>query len=299
MSIETVAVLSPGEMGGAVGGAFAENGFTVITTLDGRSGPTCERALASGFQDGGSLADVVAAADIVLSIVPPEYALAQAKATAAAMTETGKIPPYADCNAVAPETAVRIGQIIADAGADCIDGGIIGSPPGGNSRPTRFFVSGPGAAAMGAFDGKGIIVRQCGPEIGRGSAVKMAYAGITKGTSALHAAMLIAAERLGIADELHEELQYSQVAMYKRMENVTPALPAVSDRYVGEMLEIAKTMAACGLTTGFHEGAVDLYRLLDKSPFSSERRDTVDKERTLRQTIEVCARAVTGKAAAE
>ena len=148
-------------MGGAVGGAFAENGFTVITTLDGRSGPTCERALASGFQDGGSLADVVAAADILLSIVPPEYALAQAKATAAAMTETGKIPPYADCNAVAPETAVRIGQIIADAGADCIDGGIIGSPPGGNSRPTRFFVSGPGAAAMGAY-----ISRDCGATCG-------------------------------------------------------------------------------------------------------------------------------------
>ena len=80
---------------------------------------------------------------------------------------------------------------------------------------------------------------------------------------------------------------------------MTPALPAVSDRYVGEMLEIAKTMAACGLTAGFHEGAADLYRPLDKSPFASERRDTVDKDRTLRQTIEVCARAVTGKAAAE
>ena len=299
MSIETVAIFSPGEMGSAVDRAFAENGFTVITTLEGRSDPTRERTLASGFQDGGSLADVVVAADIVLSIMPPEHALAQAEATAAAMTETGKFPPYADCNAVAPETAVRIGQIIAGAGADCIDGGIVGSPPGGRGSPARFYVSGPGAPTMTAFDGKGIVVRQCGPEIGRGSSVKMAYAGITKGTSALHAAMLIAAERLGIADELHEELQTSQPAMYKRMETMTPALPAVSDRYVGEMLEIAKTMAACGMTTGFHEGAADLYRLLDDSPFSSERRDTVDKGRTLRQTIEVCARAENGKAAAE
>lgn len=299
MSIETVAVFSPGEMGSAVGRAFAENGFTVITTLEGRSKPTRERALASGFQDGGSLADVVAAVDIVLSIMPPEHALAQAEATAAAMTETGKFPPYADCNAVAPETAVRIGRIIADAGADYIDGGIVGSPPGGSRPPPRFYVSGPGATTMGAFDGKGIVVRQCGPEIGRGSSVKMAYAGITKGTSALHAAMLIAAERLGIAEELHDELQSSQSAMYKRMENMTPALPAVSDRYVGEMLEIVKTMAGCGMTTGFHEGAADLYRLLDESPFSSERRDTVDKSRSLRQTIEVCARAGTGKEVAE
>ena len=298
MSIETVAILSPGEMGAAVGGAFAESGFNVITTLEGRSEPTRERALAAGFQDGGSLADVVAAADIVLSILPPAFALAQAEAAAAAMTETGKTPPYADCNAVAPETAVRIGRIIADAGADCIDGGIIGNPPG-KSKPTRFYVSGSGAAAMSVFDGKGILVHQCGAEVGRGSAVKMAYAGITKGTSALHAAMLIAAERLGVADALHEELESSQAAIYKRMEIMTPALPAVSGRYIGEMLEIAKTMAACDMPSGFHEGAADLYSLLDKSPFSSERRDTVDKDRTLRQTIKVCALAGTGKAAAD
>jgi len=292
MSIKTVAILSPGEMGSAVGGAFAKHGFKIITVLDGRSEPTRDRARAAGFQDGGSLADIVAAADMVLSIMPPEFALAQAEATAAAMRQTGATPPYADCNAVSPETAKRIGRIIMDAGADCIDGGIIGSPPDGVKPPARLFVSGAGAEAMAVFDGKGIIVRQCGSEIGRGSAVKMAYAGITKGTSALHAAMLIAAEQLGVADELHEELQSSQAVMYKRMEAMTPALPAVSDRYVGEMLEIAQTMAAHGVPPWFHEGAADLYRLLAKSPFASERRDTVDKTRTLRETIEACARGI-------
>lgn len=298
MTIKTVAILSPGEMGAGVGKAFADGGFTVITTLEGRSEPTRERAVASGFQDGGSLADVIAAADIVLSILPPASATAQAEAVAGAMQETGKTPPYADCNAIAPETTKQIGQVIAEAGADYIDGGIIGNPPG-KSKPTRFYVSGPGATAMAVFDGKGIVVHQCGPEIGRGSAVKMAYAGITKGTSALHAAMLIAAERLGVADELFGELQSSQAALYGRMESMTSALPAVSGRYIGEMLEIANTMAACDMPSGFHEGAADLYRLLDKSPFSSERRDTVDKNRTLRETIEVCAKAGIDTAVAE
>ena len=99
---------------------------------------------------------------------------------------------------------------------------------------------------MSVFDGKDIIIHGCGAEIGRGSAVKMAYAGITKGTSALHAAMLIAAERMGVADELYGELQSGQAPIYERMERMTPALPAVSARYVGEMLEIAKTMSSCG-----------------------------------------------------
>ncbi len=290
MNIETVAILSPGEMGSAVGGSFAKHGYEVITTLDGRGEATRDRATVSGFRDGGSLAEIVAAADIILSIMPPDFALAQAQAAADAMRDTGATPPYADCNAISPETARRIGQIIAGAGAEFIDGGIIGHPPNGVLPPTRFYVSGPGADAMATFDGKGIIVRQCGSEIGRGSAVKMAYAGISKGTSALHAAMLIAAERLGVADELYGELQSSTPAIYKRMENLTPALPAVSDRYVGEMLEIAETLSACGVTAGFHEGAAELYRLLGKSPFASERRDTVDKNRSLRETIKVCAR---------
>ncbi|MDJ0611146.1 MAG: DUF1932 domain-containing protein [Kiloniellales bacterium] len=289
MTIETIAILSPGEMGAAVGRALSRAGLSVITTLEGRGGATRERAVAAGFRDGGPLAEVVGAADIVLSILPPESALALGEAVAAAMRESGRTPPFADCNAVAPETTVRIGQLIAGAGAAFIDGGIIGGPPSVGGPPTRFFVSGPRADLMGVLDGKGIAVKPCGPEIGRASAVKMAYAGITKGTSALHAAMLIAAERLGVADALHDELQYSQGAFYRRMEAMTPALPAVSARYVGEMLEIAKTMESCALTAGFHEGAAELYRLLARSPFASERRDTVDPTRGLRGTVEACA----------
>ena len=298
MTIETIAIFSPGEMGAAVGKVLSDSGFTVITPLDGRSEPTRERARAAGFEDSGSLADAVAAADIVLSILPPEFAMPQAEATATAMKETGKTPLYADCNAVAPETAIKVGEVIAAAGAAFIDGSIIGNPPG-KAKPTRFYVSGPKATEMSVFDGKDIIIHECGAEIGRGSAVKMAYAGITKGTSALHAAMLIAAERMGVADELYGELQSGQSAIYERMERMTPALPAVSARYVGEMLEIAKTMSSCDMTPGFHDGAADLYRLLERSPFSSERRDTVDKSRTLRETIEVCARAGSTKDAAD
>jgi len=298
MTIKTVAILSPGEMGAAVGRTLSENGFTVITTLVGRGEPTKERARAAGFQDAGTLADVVAAADIVLSILPPASGLAQAEAIAAAMKKTGKTPLYADCNAVAPETTIEIGRIIASAGAGYIDGGIIGNPPG-KAKPTRFYVSGPEATAMDALNTGDMIVCQCGPEIGRGSSIKMVYAGITKGTSALHTAMLIAAERLGVGEELHAELQSSQKATYERMASMTNALPAVSGRYIGEMLEIAKTMASCDVTPHFHEGAADLYRLLEKSPFASERRDTVDKSRTLRQTIQGCAAVGGGKAAAE
>jgi 3-hydroxyisobutyrate dehydrogenase-like beta-hydroxyacid dehydrogenase len=299
MTIKTVAILNPGEMGGAVGGALRDNGFDVIVCLDGRSDATQERATRYGLRNVGSLDAVIGEAQIVLCIMPPEFSPATADAVAASMGRTGHTPPYADCNAIAPETAKQIEAVIVGAGAKYIDAGIVGSPPGKTPKPTRFFTSGPDAALMDVFDNKGISIKQCGPEIGRGSAVKMCYAGITKGTSALHAAILIAAEALGVADELYEELAYSQEGQLKRMENMTPALPAVSARYIGEMREISKTMGSVGVTTGFHDGATDLYQLMEKTPFASELRETVDKDRTLRQTVQVCAEYLPVRDAAE
>lgn len=299
MTIKTVGLQSPGEMGAAVGGALRENGFDVIVSLDGRSDATRARAERYGLRDVGSLDSVIGAADLVLCIMPPEFSPATANEVAEAMTRTGRTPPYADCNAIAPETARQIERVIAGAGAKFIDAGIVGSPPGKTPKPTRFFCSGPDAALMDVFNEKGISIKQCGPEVGRGSAVKMCYAGITKGTSALHAAVLIAAEALGVADELYEELAYSQEGQLKRMENMTTALPAVSARYIGEMREIAKTMASVGMTSGFHDGATALYQLMEKTPFASEIRETVDRSRTLRQTVEVCAEYLPVRDAAE
>jgi len=298
VTINTVAILSPGEMGAAVGRALHQHGFDVVTWLGGRSGATRERAKTAGFREIATLEALLGDADIVLSILPPELAPATAETVAAAMKRAGRRPPYADCNAVSPETVRRIGATIRAAGGVFIDAGIVGNPPG-KAKPTRFFVSGEAAGLMDAFDGKGLDVRQSGPEIGRASAIKICYAAITKGTSALHAAVLIAAERLGIADELHVELPYSVPDLYKRMETMVPALPAVAGRYIGEMKEIARTMDSAGVTPNFHVGATELYQLLETTPFASERRDTVDPNRGLRRTVKVAAEYVKARPAAE
>ena len=203
MTFKTVALLMPGEMGAAVGKAFADGGLNVVTCLAGRSAPTAERAAAAGFRDVADLGALLGEAEIVLSILPPEHAPALAGQVASAMKSSGLAPPYVDMNAVSPETARAMQAVIEGAGARDIDGGIVGSPPGG-SIPTRFFVSGPEAGLMDGLDGLGIEIRQCGPEIGHGVAVKMCYAAITKGTSAFHAAVLMACETLGIDGEVHQ-----------------------------------------------------------------------------------------------
>ena len=299
MPIKTVAILSPGEMGAAVGRALHDAGFAVVTCLEGRGDFTRKRAEAAGFTFADTLEALLGEADLVLSILPPEHAPALAGRVAAAMKASGHTPPFAELNAIAPETSRATQRTIEAAGAVYIDGGIVGSPPGKTDKATRIFVSGEHAPMLDALGGPEIDIRQCGPEIGRGSAVKMVYAGITKGTSALHAAALMAAEKLGVADELHEELAYSVAPLYKRMEAMTPSLPATSGRYMGEMREIARTMEDCGVTPHFHIGSLEVYEVLNRTPYAAELRETVDKSRTMRETVRTAAEYVPVKPAAE
>ena len=287
--MKKILILSPGEMGAAVGNVLNQNGFEIFGILNGRSEATRLRATSAGFRDVETLKKGLEHADIVFSILPPSEAKSIATKVAELMAGILEKPFYVDCNAVSPESAKEVAAILKLGGAETIDCGIVGNPPGGSQKPTRLFVSGPNAPIMDAFDGMGIEIKQCGPIIGRASAVKMVYAGVTKGVSALCANMLIAAERLGVGDIAHEEFQYSQEALYRRMENLTPALPAVSGRFVGEMEEIAATCLSVNLSAGFHQGAADLYRLLERSPFADEIRETVDRERGLRTTIKGCS----------
>ena len=183
-------------MGHAVGREFRASGLEVLTCLSGRSPRTCRMAELAGFKTVPSLEALAEQSELILSILVPEAAAALAQEVARALTNTGCRPVFADCNAVSPATTKWIGSIISEAGGRYLDASIIGPPPG-QGQPPRFYVSGSHAQAMAQLDGRGIAVRWIGNEVGRASAIKMCYAGLTKGTLALHAAVLTSAEAPG------------------------------------------------------------------------------------------------------
>ena len=294
MTIDTIAVLMPGDMGHAVGKALADAGYDVVTCLSGRSERTRALAEAGGLRDLDSLDAVATEASLVLSILPPASAMGLARDMAAAMERSGARPVYVDCNAISPGTARDIANVIEAVGAPFIDAGIIGTKPGIGPGP-RIYVSGADTAPMQALDGKGIQVLGLGPEIGRASAIKMCYAGLTKGTWTLHTAVLLAAEAQGLTAELRAEFEYSQGQALAQMEARVPRLPADSGRWIGEMEEIAKTFADAGVTPGFHEGAAEIFRLLSQTPFASETRKTIDESRTLEETLREAAKLIPKK----
>ncbi len=285
----SIAVLMPGDMGHAIGKVLVNNGYDAITCLNGRSKRTKLLAEGAGFKDLGSLDAVVETASIILSILPPKVAINQAELIVKSMQKTGAKPIFVDCNAISPTTVIRIANIVEAAGAQFIDVGIIGLKPDGVGPGPRFYVSGVDTWAMEALDGIGIQVKSIGSQVGRASALKMCYAGLTKGTWSLHAAVLMAAEKHGLAVELKDEFQYSQPQALSAMEVRTPRLPADSDRWIGEMEEISKTFSEVGVPSGFHEGAADIFRILAKTPFSSETRENFDSKRTMKETIKSAA----------
>ncbi len=299
MAIETIGILSPGEMGGGVGAALAAHGHRVITCLAGRGAATRARAARSGFHEVADLEALVAEADLLLSILPPESAPALARGVAEAMARAGRAPPFAECNAVSPDTARRIAALFEGSGAAVIDAGIIGWPPRTNGPPTRFYVSGPAAGIMDALDGKGVSVRPCGPEIGRASAVKMCYAAISKGTNALHTAAMTVADALGVGASVRGEIADSAPAVMERMRTAVPRLPADAGRWVGEMEEIAATFASVGVAPDFHRGAAEVFRMLDATPYGRETRETMDRTRTLEETIAACVAGLPAADAAD
>ena len=92
----------------------------------------------------------------------------------------------------------------------------------------------------------GLDVRPVGQEIGQASGIKMCYAAMTKGSSALYAQLLLAAELMGLSDHVKDEFSHSQSAVMQRMERGLPGIPAKSRRWVSEMQEIEATFSPLG-----------------------------------------------------
>jgi L-threonate 2-dehydrogenase len=255
-----VAVIAPGMMGSAVAKRLTTAGLEVRTLLTGRSADTRARAKAAGMRDVP--VEQIAEAHFILSIVPPGTALALAERLAPVLRTTGHKPIFVDCNAVSPETVLRIERVVRETGVRFVDGGIIGPPPEPDSSKTRIYLSGPDAEKVTVLGSFGLSTPvQPGP-VGAASAMKMSYAGITKGFTALGAAMMLAASRAGTADALVAEMAMSQPMLLKWLTTQTPKMHSKAYRWVAEMEEIAAFVGADRPGAGFYDAAARLYEVI-------------------------------------
>jgi len=233
-----VAIVAAGNMGAGIARRLVENDVRVLTLLAGRSAASQARAAAAGMV--GVSADALVDVDMILSILPPANALSFAEQTAFALKSARRKPLFVDCNAVSPATVRHIQAIIAATGTDFVDAGIIGFPPVPGGSGPRLYASGEHASKLQVLSSYGLDVRVLNGPIGAASALKMAYAGISKGTTAIVAAMILAAERAGTADALRQELDESEPKLVATMSKRVPGMFPKAYRWVAEMQEIAE-----------------------------------------------------------
>ena len=236
-TIPTVAVIAPGNMGAGVGRRLTENKVTVLTSLEGRSAESVKRAREAGMRPVEERA--LAEADFLLSIIPPGDALGLATRLAPVLTAANRKPIYVECNAVSPPTVQKIAEVIAKTGCPFVGAGIIGPPPKSGSTNTKIYVSGPSAKDVARLNDFGLIVRILEGSLMAASALKMSYAGITKGFTALGTAMMLAASRGGSAEALKAELAESRPDLLRYLANQVPSMYSKAYRWVAELDEIA------------------------------------------------------------
>ena len=265
-SITTVGFLHPGAMGASLAAAVRADGLWAGV---GRSGATRERAERAGLTDAGGLEALCGRSDLIVSICPPAAAVEVAEAVAA----SGFGGRYLDANAIAPATSERIGSLFGDR---YLDGGVVG-PPADRPGTTRLYLAGRGAdgvAELWAGSPLGVRVLSDDAKGAGASALKMAYAGWTKGSSALLLTVNALAERAGVLDALREEWDLSQPGLVDRAERAAAGSAPKAWRWEGEMAEIAATMAAAGLPDLFHRGAEEVYRRM--APFKDDEGPSLD-----------------------
>ncbi|HET7803775.1 MAG TPA: DUF1932 domain-containing protein [Pseudolabrys sp.] len=233
----TVVVIAPGNMGAGVGRRLTENKVTVLTSLAGRSKESVRRAREAGMQPVDERA--LAEADFLFSIVPPGDALGLATHLAPVLTAANRKPVYIECNAVSPPTMQKIADVIAKTGCPFVGAGIIGPPPKPGSTNTKIYASGPAAKEVARLNDYGLVVRVLDGPLTAASALKMSYAGITKGFTALGTAMMLAASRGGSAEALKAELAESRPDLLRYLSNQVPGMYSKAYRWVAELDEIA------------------------------------------------------------
>jgi 3-hydroxyisobutyrate dehydrogenase-like beta-hydroxyacid dehydrogenase len=257
-SAASIGLLQPGAMGSSVGAAARAAGADVCWVSDGRSDATRERAAADGLRDVGRLAALVAEAELIVSVCPPAEALTLARSVFA----LGFGGIFVDANAIDPATARAIDAAATAAGARFVDGGIVG-PPARSAGSTLIYLSAgctdDAERVARAFAGSLLETSVLAGGAGRASALKMAYAAYTKGSSALLLAVRALARAEGVEDALLGHWARTHPDLNRVSHATARATAGKAWRFAGEMEAIAATFAAAQLPSGFHHAAAELY----------------------------------------
>jgi len=220
-------------MGALVGSAVHGE---VQWASEGRSEATRRRA--EGFRDVGTVRELVAESELMISLCPP----AIAEDVAGEVAAEGFDGIYLEANAISPARVQRIADYLR-----CVDGAVI------SAGDVNLYLSGErdDVAAVAALFPEGE-VKPIPLEggLGSASALKMAFGGWNKIGTALTAQAYAIARSYGVEGALaNEGVDSDRFVRSSRK----------AWRWAPEMEEVADTCRELGLPEGMARGAADLF----------------------------------------
>ncbi|KAF8856913.1 6-phosphogluconate dehydrogenase C-terminal domain-like protein [Acephala macrosclerotiorum] len=284
MSDPGSAILSMGEMGLGIASLLVKYSYPVITNLDGRSAATKARAKAVGVKDA-PFDQMLSQASVVLSVLPPGEALALAEKAAASLLFSplsrygkGKLV-YIDLNAISPSLSRKISARIIDAGMTFIDGCVLAYPPkempdGSWFRPS-IPLSGPSLSTAIPDPWSSELTsllnfRHVSPDIGAASGLKMCFAAVIKGQTAIAIQAYTTASNLGVLASVREHMAEYFPHVVNGMEGAMVGSQKKAYRWIKEMEEIEECFVTeGGWDKGIFEGAADVFRVVKKCEVQS------------------------------
>ncbi len=256
MNNNRLGILHPGEMGISVAAAALQNLPQVFWCSEGRSAATRKRAEQYGLTEIATLAEFCRSCDVIIGVCPPHSAHAQAMA----IVSHKFAGIYVEANAIAPGKVQSIAEQLEAAGVQCIDGGIVGLPAW-QPNSTWLYLSGTKTETVTQCFAKGYLqTRVLGENIGQASALKMCFAAWNKGSTALLATILGAAEHQQVRAALEQQWEIFTPGFTQQTHKRITGTARKAWRFAGEMEEIAATLQESGMPPDFFVGAAELYR---------------------------------------
>jgi 3-hydroxyisobutyrate dehydrogenase-like beta-hydroxyacid dehydrogenase len=249
VGLQKIGIMSIGEMGFHWAKLLKSHGVEVLTYDKDRGEVSRKRGENAGAKSVASMAELVQAAELIVSIVVPSAATRVAAKVAEAAAQTGrKDLLFLDANAISPMTADEIAKTLAPAKVNFVDGCIIGSAAK-MGKGTIVYVSGPDAARMQDLEPFDIPIKVLGPSTNQASAFKIVYAGLTKGLQGLFCELFMGARRFGLLDEVRAQYEESFPGLLDKVSSSIVGLRIHAGRRAEEMDELKRTFNHHGLNS--------------------------------------------------
>ncbi|KAI9740997.1 MAG: hypothetical protein M1834_002708 [Cirrosporium novae-zelandiae] len=275
--LATIGIMSIGDMGMGIAKLLKANSYHVVTVASNRSQATRTRIQEAEVENLSSDEQIYCHSDYIFSIAPPRDARSIAERVLKASKSTnvnrnGQLY-YVDFNAISPQSTLELSRLFeSNPQISFLDGGIIGGPPT-LIGPTEWkkpslVVSGPrifqdNTAPSGSNLAETLNIRHINDSIGSASGLKMCFASIIKGLTALATESFTTASRLGVLDQLRTHLKEFNPKIGELAERGLVGMPPKAYRWVREMEEIGDTMAEQGgFSSDLFKAIAEVYRIV-------------------------------------